>query len=363
MVYFGAIIGDSADWTKKALFKPFNFKKWLILTFIALMAGSMSNGCNFNTGGGGGDHHYEESQQKQGGGTGACETPPIVNRKSTGEDVAIMWVFLGAAILFIVVIMVLFTWLGSRFSFVFIDNIVKNDASVRKPFSDNADVGNSYFRFNIVFMLVFLASIAALIGLGIFICFGMGLFTALQAPEPSGKAIGEFLLVFIPFLLVFIMVTCAAGVFMTMLVDLVLPIMYKDRITTLGGIGKAWALVKANKGNFAVYLLIKIGLGIGAGIAYILAFIAGVIILLIPLVLIGVALYFLSMAIPATALLPYWIIVGVILTPVCVFLLFCLTALNLPFAVFFRSMSMKFLEKLDPQYALIPSEKQVAAQQ
>jgi len=148
-----------------------------------------------------------------------------------------------------------------------------------------------------------------------------------------------------------------------MLIDLVLPIMFKERIKTLAGIGRAWALVKANKGNFAVYILIKIGLGIGAGIAYTILAIGAAIVLLIPIVLVVVVLYSLHKGLPAEAVLPYWIITGIILTPVCLFIIYCLIALNLPFAVFFRSMSMKFLEKLDPQYALIPSEKQVAAQQ
>jgi hypothetical protein len=247
--------------------------------------------------------------------------------------------------LFIVALLLIFMWLGSRFSFVFIDDIVRNDASIRKPFSDNAVAGNSYFRFNIVFMLVFVLGIASFVGLGILIY--------VQAA----------FIAFIPLILVFTVAVAAVAVFMAMMTDLALPIMYKDRIKALAGIGKAWALVKANKGNFVVYLLIKIGLGIGAGIAFMLAFIAAGIVLLVPVVLVVVALYFISKALPAAAVLPYWVIAGVILTPIVIFLLFCLSSLNLPFAVFFRSMSMKFLEKLDPQYALIPSEKQVAAQQ
>ncbi|MDD5009807.1 MAG: hypothetical protein PHC68_15575 [Syntrophorhabdaceae bacterium] len=342
MVDFGAVIGDSADWTKTVLFKPFNFKKWLVLAFIAIMAGSMSNGCNFNDG-----RHYEESreeqqEQKQG------ECVPSEDGSARTEapvDTATAWAKFGSVMLFIVALLLIFMWLGSRFSFVFIDDIVRNDASIRKPFSDNAVAGNSYFRFNIVFMLVFLLGIASFVGLGILIY--------VQAA----------FIAFIPLILVFTVAVAAVAVFMAMMTDLALPIMYKDRIKALAGIGKAWALVKANKGNFVVYLLIKIGLGIGAGIAFMLAFIAAGIVLLVPVVLVVVALYFISKALPAAAVLPYWVIAGVILTPIVIFLLFCLSSLNLPFAVFFRSMSMKFLEKLDPQYALIPSEKQVAAQQ
>ncbi|MFA5499499.1 MAG: hypothetical protein WC404_00290, partial [Candidatus Omnitrophota bacterium] len=211
MVDFGAVIGDSADWTKKVLFKPFNFKKWLILAFIAIMAGSMSNGCNFNDG-----RHYEESRQEQqeqkqgecvpsdGSASGSARTEAPV-------DAATAWAIFGSVMLFIVALLLIFMWLGSRFSFVFIDDIVRNDASIRKPFSDNAVAGNSYFRFNIVFMLVFLLGIASFVGLGILIY--------VQAA----------FIAFIPLILVFTVAVAAVAVFMAMLTDLALPIMYKDR--------------------------------------------------------------------------------------------------------------------------------------
>ncbi|MBP6943620.1 MAG: hypothetical protein KBB79_01920 [Candidatus Omnitrophica bacterium] len=345
MVDFGAIIGDSADWTKKVLFQPFNFKKWLILAFIAVMAGSMTNGCNYNSGC---DNHYESQQQQQqgggacggAGGSGTCAAP-----SAPGQDMSVFWAIFGSVMLFIVAMVLLFIWLGSRFAFVFIEDIVKNDASVKKPFADNSDVGNSYFKFNIVFMGIFIITLLSFVGMGIAI-YKQAMYLAL-----------------IPLVLLFCVVAAAVGVFSVMLIDLVLPIMFKERIKTLAGIGRAWALVKANKGNFAVYILIKIGLGIGAGIAYTILAIGAAIVLLIPIVLVVVVLYSLHKGLPAEAVLPYWIITGIILTPVCLFIIYCLIALNLPFAVFFRSMSMKFLEKLDPQYALIPSEKQVAAQQ
>ncbi len=333
MVDFGAIIGDSADWTKKVLFHPFNFKKWLILAFIAIMAGSMSNGCNYNSGN---NHQYESQQQE----SGTCAAP-----SAAGQDMTAFWAVFGSVMLFVVALVLLLMWLGSRFAFVFIEDIVKNDASIRRPFADNAVAGNSYFKFNILFMGIFLITLLLFIGMGIFIY------------------MRSAFLVFIPLILVFLVVVSAVGIFSVMLIDLTLPIMYKDRIKTLAGIAKSWAIVKANKGNFVVYILIKIGLGIGAGIAYTIAAIGAAIVVLIPVVLVVVALYFLSKVLPAAAVLPYWIITGVILTPICVFLFYCLMSLNLPFAVFFRSMSMKFLEKLDPQYVLIPSEKQVAAQQ
>jgi hypothetical protein len=285
MVDFGAVIGDSVNWTRKMLFRPFNLKKWLILAFVAIMAGAMSNGCNLNTSGGN-DNHYESSQ--------SCSSPaaPSDCGQLGTPEMAVVWTVLGIAILFVLLIVVLFTWLAARFSFVFIEDIVKDDASVKKPFADNAEIGNSYFKFALLFMLTFFACVVAMIALGIFIFAKSGLMAAFSSPEPSGSAIGGFLLVFIPFLVVFVIVAAGVGIFSTMVVDLALPIMYKDKARVLAGIGKAWDIVKANKGNFVVYLLIKLGLGIGAGIAYLIVFILGLLIALVPMILLVAVLYF-----------------------------------------------------------------------
>ena len=355
MVDFGAIIGESAEWTKQVLFKPFNFKKWMVLTFIALMAGAMSNGCNFNSGGGGnGGHHYEQKQ--------AQTAPPIMKQKPAREDVVLISVVAGSIIVFFAVILILFTWLGSRFSFVFLEDIVKNDASIKAPFAVNKEQGNSYFKFNIAFMFIFFTALGLLIFLAILACAKMGVFSALNTPHPDPKAVVELILVLIPFLLVLMLLIFIVSLISVITIDLVLPIMYKENTKILAAWGKAWTLVKNNAGNFAVYILIKIGLGIGAGIVYLLAFIIGFIIVVIPVALLVFVPWLISRTMPAAAILPYWVIIGVILTPVCLFLLYCLMALNLPFAVFFRAYSLKFLERLDPQYALIKTEKPVAAQ-
>ena len=367
MVDFGAVIGESAKWTKQALFKPFSFKKWLALTFIALMAGAMSNGCNLNSGGGGNGGHHYESQQQQEEKAGITEggkaqtVPPITKQRPTREDAILILTVIGSVIIFFVVILILFTWLGSRFSFVFLEDVVKNDASIRAPFSGNREQGNSYFKFNLAFIFILFAALGILIFLAVLTCVKAGILSALNTQTPDPKAVMGLILVLIPFFLVLMLFIFIVSLISVITIDLVLPIMYKEKIKILASWGKAWALVKKNAGNFAVYILIKIGFGIGAGIVYFLAFIILFIIFLIPVALLVFALWLIAKVIPAAAVIAYWAVCGVVLTPVCLFLLYCLIALNLPFAVFFRTYSLKFLERLDPQYALIKTEKPVAA--
>lgn len=358
MVDFGEIINSSASWTITVLFKPFNFKKWLILTFVVIMAGAMSNGCNFRSGFGGQDGNHGSVREEQAAKSGCQDS--CSERKITPAEkkTAITVVAIVAA--FILALAILFTWLCSRFSFVFIEDIIKNDASIRAPFSANAGIGNSYFRFNVVVMFIFLAALGALIFMLVMAVIKSGL---TGVSNPTSEQLLRFFIMLIPVIVAGIAVFSIAALAGLITVDFVLPIMYKERLRILSAWGKAWALVRKNIWNFAVYVLIKIGLGIGAAIAYLVIFIAAFLIIAVPIVLLIVALYFLSKAVPPAAVMPYYITVGAILTPVCLFLLYCLMALNLPFAVFFRSYSMKFLERLDPQYALIQTEKQVAPQQ
>lgn len=369
MVDFGAIIGESAEWTKQVLFKPFNFKKWMVLTFIALMAGAMSNGCNFNfNSGGGGDRYKSQQQEQEAGrcGSAAVQAPqgssacaPAAQKAPSPAVIGVIITVVAVIALIIIVIALVFMWLGSRFSFVFLEDVVKNDASIKTPFGANGDVGNSYFRFNLVLTAVFLAIFGFLVYLFVVTLMKSGL---VNVPNPPPEQVLKFLLMLIPTLILGFIVFIITAIISLITVDLAVPIMYKERIRTLAAWGKAWALVRKNAGNFIVYILIKIGLGMGAGIVYILAFIIGFIIVLIPLALLVFVLWLISKMVPVAAIIPYWIFFVMILTPVCIFLLYCLMALNLPFAVFFRSYSLKFLERLDPQYALIKTEKPVAAQ-
>ena len=359
MVEFGAIIGESAEWTKQVLFKPFDFKKWMVLTFIALMAGAMSNGCNFNSGGNNNHYAQKQEQHQAAPGASAAVQAPADKKPSPAEIKTIITIIVAVAIAIIALVVILM-WLGSRFSFVFLEDVIKNDASIKAPFAANADVGNSYFRFNIVFITIFLAIFGFLIYLVVAALIKSGL---INVPKPSAEQVIKIILMLIPAIIIALILFTITAVISLIMRDLAVPIMYKERIRSLAAWGKSWVLIKKNAGNFVVYVLIKMGLGIGAGIVYLLAFIAGFLIVAIPVGLVVFVLWLIQKTVPGIAVLPYWIFFGVILTPVCLFLLYCLMALNLPFAVFFRTYSLKFLEKLDPQYAFIKTDKPVAAQQ
>lgn len=356
MVDFGEIINSSAKWTITVLFKPFNFKKWLILTFIALLAGYMSNGCNFNYNGGDQSGKNGEVQTNQAGKTPEAggETPSSQeNKPLTREEIRIIVIVISVIVLIVLALIVLFTWIGSRFSFIFLEDVIKNDASIAVPFKANREIGNSYFLFCLVFFGIFLALFGSIIYFCVITLIKTGL---INVAKPDIKYFMELFLVLLPYLVLTLLLFFASGLISLIATNFVVVVMFKDRIKVMQAWPKVLGLLKKNAGSFILYILIKLGFYIGAGIVYFLVSLICLLVVLIPLALTGVLLYFISRSVLLSYLTIYWVIIGVIATPIILFLIYSLSCLYLPFAVFFRTFSVKFLGRLDPQYDLIAQD-------
>ena len=103
---------------KTCLFAPFDGRKWLVLGFTAWLAGFFENG----NGTAGVDLSKDKERWAEWGG-GAADWLAAV-----GAGIVAAMVVLAAVILFLV-----FLWLSSRFEFVFLDNVVRNEGAVREP--------------------------------------------------------------------------------------------------------------------------------------------------------------------------------------------------------------------------------------
>jgi hypothetical protein len=131
---------------KKALFQPFDIGKWFALGFTAFLA-HLLNGGGFP-----GNFRSTYSRNK------TINLPDIVNL----PERVINWIhlhpFLIAVILmgvlvFICIILV-FTWLSSRGTFMFLDNVAHDRALIVKPWREYKILGNSLFFWRIGFGIV-----------------------------------------------------------------------------------------------------------------------------------------------------------------------------------------------------------------
>lgn len=306
---FGDIISASWEWTKTVLFRPFKFKKWIFLCIIAMLAVEFS-GCNLNL-------NYPAEKSKA----------SIIQRPDWLIPLIIALAIIG------LVLTILFLWLYSRFSFIFLSSIIRNDASIKGPFKENKREGNSFFKWNILFLLAVI--IISLTMLFIFI---------------SGVKISilsAILWIFILFLLVVfsIIINVTAH-------DLVLPIMYKDRTGIIKGWQTLLGKIKSEKLNFTKYLLIKLGLRILANIASGLFSMVVFFALLIQLGIIGSLLYSVSFTLPEVIKLGYYILLIVLGVISFIAIIFIINLILLPIPVYFRTYSLKFLARLDEKYDL-----------
>ncbi|MFC1594560.1 hypothetical protein ACFL38_04465 [Candidatus Omnitrophota bacterium] len=374
-ISFDIIIKKSIDRAVLILFKPFSFKKWLCLLFIAVLAGAVSLG-----NGGGGTGGSSRSSKK----AEAAPSEYIVGQaaeevlqdseavvsveadQSAVEDerasddkpgwnipfelnaLTITLISIGAVLL--VVLMILATWLRARFAFVWFDSVVANDASIREPFHRYRGQGNSFFKLLLVLScigLLFIGVIAAWVySAGV----AAGVFGG-SAAWSFGKVMTIFVLpsfVFI-FGIVFFMLFGVA------IEHFVVPIMGIDHCLFTEAWRKFARIGKQNWKDLLLYLLLLIGLGILCGIAVaIIGFICILVALLVGAIILGIPFLLLVTLLKAQVVfIVYAIIIGV---PFLIAAFLLLMSASLPFAVFFRCFSLYYLSSLDCGYVPLALE-------
>ena len=292
-----APIQPAIDHTRRVLFTPFDFGKWLRLGFcsflVMLAQGGNGGNFNFNPPGGGGP-----------GGRGPDLEPVI---EWIRENALLLAGIVAGLLLLSLALAMLLTWLSSRGSFMFLDGVVRNRGAVVEPWGEYRREGNSLFVFRFVVALAGMLVIILLL----VIC-GLIAWQDLRAERFGGMAVLAILLG-IAGVLGFSIVM---GVLQLILKDFIVPVMYLRRISTR----EAWRvfndeILLGNVGTLFLYVLLKI---------------------LIAMVTIAAA-FTLTCATCCIAALPY---IG------SVFLL--------PLTVFERSISLYFIEQFGAEWKIFP---------
>ncbi|MBU1726784.1 MAG: hypothetical protein KJ880_04055 [Candidatus Omnitrophica bacterium] len=355
MVSFSDLISASIEWTGLVLFRPFKLKKWLILTFVALLSGSLvGGGCNFNLPYNTGTKPKQEISKplKSQTETASVNQADNLTRKGPLKELKSKFsqlyrqkaVFLIIAIgLILLAFFLIITWLSCRLDFIFLEDVIRNDASIKGPFFRNKILGNSLFSFYLVFLTIFLAALAADILLAVHV---------FQSQNLSSSGFGKAAVALLPFSLLFILLLLLFWIITFMAINFVIPVMFKDRINVM----KAWpvvlAIIRSNKLLVFKYFLIRFALGICALFINILLVLAVAFGIIIPLILIMFLVSFIYNSI-SHALQPFFIVLTALIgLPILLSIWYFTTCLGLPFAVFFRTFSVKFLGKADGRYNL-----------
>jgi hypothetical protein len=192
---------------RKALFKPFNIGKWFAVGFSAFLAGLL-DGC-----GHGFDWKFDKSELDI---DRISDLPYIIRDWITGN---LEWTILIAlGVIIVIILLILANWLSSRGKFMFLENVVHNNALIKKPWSEYGREADSLFLWRLIYGILALSVILGTIAYGIYY------FEELQTITLIGLG----------FLLLLTFIICAyISLFLN---DFIVPIMYKQRITA----SQAW---------------------------------------------------------------------------------------------------------------------------
>lgn len=217
---------------KTALFKPLDLHKWFAVGFNAFLAGLMDGNGGSSGSRGRGHLDFDDFLKFPSRAWEWLMDHP-------GWFIAIMFI---AA--FIITLVVVFTWLSSRGSFMFLDNVVHDRAEIAKPWKQYRREGNSLFLWRLGFGFICFAVI-----ISIFIIFFVGA-AALYGNNHYARIPVAFI---VQMGLFFIFAIIVIGYISTFLKNFVIPIMYKNNITTTQAWGRYLTIFKQHPFHFLLF--------------------------------------------------------------------------------------------------------------
>ena len=297
-------VSQAYDRVKRMLFQPFDLGKWFIIGFCAWLAGLGESGGgfngNFNPGNNNSSAHNAQSFR---------EVVDKAVNYLTGNLYWIIPVAVAAVVLLLALGMVL-AWLNSRGKFMFLHCVALDKAEVSEPWQKFEREGNSLFWFRLVLGLAGMVVCLPLVGI-------MGYIIGRMLYRGEANAGG--IMVAVGLGLVFLAVAIVFALIRKFTMDFVVPIMYLRGGKCLNAWKEFLGLLTANAGDFALYVLFQIVLGMAIG------------------ALVVVAIFCTCCIAGCLMLLPF---IG--------------TVLLLPVLVFKRSYSIYYLAQFGPAYDVFP---------
>src|SRR5207245_4023290 len=137
--------------------------------------------------------------------------------------------------------------------------------------------GRQYFLWSIGFAVVVIGMLGLIIVVPIFFAQRKGIL--IQPGQHLALLIGAGLLLFLVALLLIV----ASAVIAVLAKDFVVPVMALQNVGVLRGWQRLLPMMNAEKGAYAVYVLVKIVLAVGSAILFAIVHVIVVLLLLIPL--------------------------------------------------------------------------------
>jgi hypothetical protein len=331
-------IAPAFQHAKQQLLQPFRFAQWVRLALVGFLAGELGSGggCNssFHLPS---THHQRGSEQFLGAAwpSQLADHPAIL----AGLIAALIVVGLG--------LFVVFLYINSVMRFILFDSIVAKECHIRQGWVRRRPHGLRFFVWQILLMLVTFAAFGLLIGIPLAFAWAVGWFD-----HPSEHLL-PLVLGGIALLLLFLALVVVLAVVHVLSKDFVVPQMALEDISAMEGWRRLGMWLQAEKGGYAGYLAMKIGLAIAAGIALAIITVIVFLVLLIPIGGVGVVAVLAGKAAGLTWDV-YTITLAVAVGCIVLAVLLCVFSLiSVPAVVFFPAYAIYFLAGRYPALAAL----------
>ena len=307
--------------TKQQLFKPFRFWQWTRLAFVGLLAGEMGSGGDFRS--------FARMAGRHGGSSGQGPNFPNI-------DPTLIAGILAVVLSVGFVMFLIFLYINSVMRFVLFDSVLTKECHIRDQWSRRQTPGFRYFLWQLGLMVATFAGMIILIGIPAGFAFAMGWFKA-PREHLAPLILGGLLVLFI-----FVCFVVALAVVHVLTKDFVIPQMALQGISAMEGWRRLWPMLRSEKGDYLVYVLLKIALAIAAGILIAIASVIVTIAIAVPVAGVVIAVLFAGKTAGIT-----WNVVTitaavVIGTGVLGIYLYLIALLSVPALIFFPAYSIYF---------------------
>jgi len=329
--------------TKEQLFKPFRFRHWLNLATVSLVTGEFFGG---GGGGGGGGWHGGGSvpppHRRDGG-----EALLVAFANPTWERVKefLPWILLGVAIL--IVLFLLWLYAASVYRFILFDSVLYNRCELRKGWQRWKPHGTSYFLWVLSLAVAVPALLLVLVGVPVFLAWRAHIF------DQPKEHLALLILGGVGLFLLFLAVLLGAAIVALFAKDFVVPVMAMENLGVLDAWRRVLPMLGAEKMSYVGYVLMKIVLAVGSAIIFGIINLLAILMMLIPMGILGVAIYLLARAAGLTWT-PTTMSLAVILGGAVVFFIFYVIAfISAPAMVFFQSYTLHFFGSRYPALGVV----------
>jgi hypothetical protein len=315
---------------RQQLTQPFRASQWAKLGLVGLLAGEMGSG-------GGGCNP----------GSFQIPTPPNHSQRFleigiANTNPALYASLIGVLVVAGIVLAILFLYVNSVMRFVLFDSVLTKECRIWESWSRRQGPGRRLFVWHILLFVCWMAGLTILIGIPAGFAFLVG-----WLKEPKEHMIplilGGMALFFV--VMAFIVAQLLVHV---MTKDFVVPQMALEGIGAIEGWRRLWPQIQGEKGGYAAYVGMKIVMAIGAAI--VLGIVSAIVMLLflIPVGGLGAVAVIAGMAAGLTWNL-YTITLAVVAGSLALFfILYVLSLVSVPAAVFFPAYSIHFFASRYP---------------